>query len=306
MIVTPSFILSFFEEHGICSYNLIEYNEWKGRYCYKFEYDKKELFLKWNDCDLTHMSHKQSLQREIYAYNLLREKNITPLLYLELKSDGDQHQIIVPSDLLVTEYISGFTTLRTALKEKQYCSDNEEIIRIIKQTLNAWQNCIFTLSTGTLENIPNTFEETPTMLFDRYFGSLLCSGPFETKGSHYELYRNRLLKKVMNAQLKKVLKRYLNNIQKYIIHGDFHANNILINEHACKIIDLENIHLGSPEIELVYIYSQIKLLVRDNRAAIEWMEKYIKQEIEVIENYDLFCFCSSVFFRSIRINHRFY
>ncbi|MBR3537833.1 MAG: aminoglycoside phosphotransferase family protein [Eubacterium sp.] len=281
----PDEIMEYLQKKDAREINLVEFNERKGRYCYSFRLNDRKYFLKWNDKDPAHEKFRLLLQNEIRVYSLLKEEAITPA------SQSD-----VPEDMLVMEFLPDAVTLRKCLKE---CGqDPESVKKVIEDVFSAWYRGVRTLGKAPEEEEA----ESDYSLFDRYLYSLLCSGPFEMKQRKAEWYRNRAIRKVMSKKAAKCLKQREEG-EPSGIHGDFHANNVLISKGRCCLIDLENAGIGCPDIEMAYLYAQLKLLLRDQTEIIRWMNHYLES---MISDRQLFRYCAKVYYRAIRLNHRFY
>lgn len=285
MMLIPDEIMEFLQNKGAQDIQLIEYNERKGRYCYSFRLNDREYFLKWNDTDPEHEKFRLLLQDEIRVYSLLQDEAITP----EFLSDA-------PKDMLVMEFLPDAVTLRKFLKEGK--QDPESVKKVIGNVFSAWYRGICALAKTPEEGEA----ESDCSLFGRYLRMLLCSGPFETKQRKVEWYRNRVIFKVMKRKAEKCLKQREPGVVS-VIHGDFHANNVLVSDGKCFLIDLENNSVGCPDIELAYMYVQLKLLLREQKDIIRWMNHYLE---DMISDRQLFRYCTGVYYRAIRMNHRFY
>lgn len=292
MIETPREILSFFETNDIDDFDLLEYNDRKGRYCYRFAYGNNTCFLKWNDNDIEHKQFKESLHREINAYQLLDGADVTPALM----NCGQ------PKDMLVSEYLTNAKTIRALLKEDN--TDNNTIIHLVERIITTWFECIENLSDTKLE-IPKD-EYAGYSLFDRYLGSLFCSRPFEAEKLRKTLLlRNKIIKKATSLFFKR---KIINLTRKRlrVVHGDFHANNILVVGGTCKIIDFENVRMGCREIELAYIVAQLYLLLRNNKCVITKIDLTIQGRMSKDFDFNLYSFVLSLYEKSIRYNPCFY
>lgn len=288
--------VNWLNEHKIEDYELLEVNERKGRYCISFEINGCKRFLKWNMADSdVHKEFWQLLRKEESIYSLLQGKNISPP-YKNI--DG----------VFSVDFIQDAKTLRKRVKELvKHDSNTEELFQLIRDVLFKWQCFIQTLTPLRMEGLKVI---SPIDEYRKYLGILLLSGPFETKKLRgLEITVNRFLYRFfLKKDMEKSpnMQQFLNNRQYPVTHGDFHANNVIIGNSDCFIIDYENVQHGSPEIEQAYMYAQICLLIRKNKKLRKRLDNYINNEMLIINNKALFWSIFTVYSKAIRFNRRFY
>lgn len=224
-------IKKWFDAQSVKDYELIEYNGWKGRYCLSYLTNKGDRrFLKWNkNLTETQKHHEQLLKKEQQIYQHLKGLGITP-------------QYIDDDQMFITEFVDG-RTLRETIKSFEESGDRGRLYQIVTESLKKWQAFINAMS--------DSYDECPNMVkmqdeFDKYLGTLLLSGPFESKRlNKLEWIKNliiyRCFKMIGGIMLKKELKEECTMSD---IHGDFHANNLLVTTDKVFLVDLENVRLG--------------------------------------------------------------
>ena len=309
----PEYIRQFFDARGITEFELVEENARKGRYCFSFREGEKQRFLKWNMAGEQYELYHSALFTEQKVYQALQGKEVTP--------------VYVPEEdypeLVVSEFLTESETLRSRLKklvegeaedgkehDKEALNDDKAtdaaIRALVEKMLTKWRTYVETLSQSEVDI---SRVETGERLFKKYLSSILTSGPFDTKAGKLENYMNR-------ARNKFITKFRMGKVRKMIgqcgyeelpfVHGDFHANNILVAGDEPMIIDLESTRTGIPEIELAYMYAQIVLLIRDRKELIHQLNQFIKKEMTFLRDRRVFAFFFRIYYRAIRKNHRFY
>lgn len=281
---------------NIRTYKIIEYNAYKGRYCLECNGKEGVFILKWNATDDLYTKHLNSLCKERSIMHHLKNSDITPKLLLLSDCDGDNY--------FATEKVGRGLTLRNVVKEL-YCKGNiYKICNILKSTFAKWNHLIMTLEGYE----PQTFDYyINDNLFRRYMSSLLCSGPFESSIYKIERFRNIMINQCLRLCLKRRMNyvKFLQDKNKILCHGDFHANNVLIDKSEPYFIDLEDVRYGVPEIELAYLYVQICCLVNNNMVIRKEIDEFIKRKILAITDMNLFWDVFELYFKIIRLNHRF-
>ena len=309
----PEYIRQFFDARGITEYELVEENARKGRYCFSFREGEKRRFLKWNMEGDQYELYHSALFTEQQVYQALQGKEVTP--------------VYVPEEdypeLVVSEFLTESGTLRSRLKQlmgnetengknidtkaSEGAKNTDDAIRVlVEKMLTKWMTYVQTLSQSEVD-IPRT--ETGERLFKKYLSSILTSGPFDTKAGKLENYMNRARNKfITKFRMGKARKMILQCSYEELpfVHGDFHANNILVAGDEPMIIDLESTRTGIPEIELAYMYAQIVLLIRDRKELIHKLNQFIKKNLTLIRDKKVFLYFFRIYYRSIRRNHRFY
>lgn len=228
-------IKEWFDAQPVKDYKLIEYNGWKGRYCLFYLTNKGERrFLKWNKhLTETQKHHEQLLKKEKHIYQQLKGLGITP-------------QYIDDDLMFITEFVDG-RTLRNTIKSLEESGDSDRIYQIVTETLKKWKAFVNALSDSydVYHNMVRLQDD-----FNKFLGTLLLSGPFETKClNKLEWIKNlviyRCLKMIAGLTLKKVLKE---KCTMSIIHGDLHANNLLVAADKVFLVDLENVRWGGQKL----------------------------------------------------------
>ena len=285
----------WFRHYNIKDYGLLEYNEWKGRLCVWFEdVDGVKKILKWNRKDTElHRKHNAQLKREREIYAYLKGKNLTPKFF-------DSYE----NDMLIAKYVEG-QSLRFCLKNLVVENDDnyQKICNIICDTLLKWQTLVMELTKLHIDGIQRLSSRDE---YSKYLVSLLLSGPFDAKKlGKFRLFLNRQILRLFLYWYHDVFNEIKDIEGKYVTHGDFHANNILIENGKIYLIDLEGVQLGSPELELAYFYSQIRLLIRRNKELLKEIDLFIDKNIVIVDKGS-FHRVLKVFDSAIKYNSRFY
>ena len=270
----PDDIASFFCRNQIQMFQVIEYNEHKHRLCLCYEQFGKRHLLKWNDIDAPFEAYYASLQKEYTIYKHIDAYGIAPHLEDE-------------SGFFVTEFLDDAVTLRQKLRELDVLNDEDAICRFIKSAMMQWEKYIRSVQGIKLDGIAAIDGYSQ---YRRYLNSLMLSGPFGTKCSLFRQWINKVIWKLLTFYKPSFC---TNQIKKskhgsYIIHGDFHANNILVSRGQVKLIDFEEIMYGSLELELAYFYSQIWKLIKTNKPLkmrIEYMVKHQFNQLMDVRAY---------------------
>jgi len=294
--VIPAPILEFFRNKGVDQCELIEENVRKGRYCFAYQDGEKKRFLKWSNDAKEYEYFHQALQKEHTVYRILQGRGITPEYVEEAEHP----------DLVITEFLPKSTTLREKIKELLEYHMEEDIRILVETLIREWIEYVERVSPHRKELAG---EETGEDLFRKYLSSLLKSGPFGTTEKRTESMKNRVLYKVyLRTRTGKVRKliRSLNYTELPLVHGDFHANNVLVAGDHPVIIDLESVRSGIPEIEIAYMYAQICLLIRDRKDLMHQLNEYLVKKISANYSKSAFRYFFRLFYRAIRKNHRFY
>ena len=292
----PDPVRYFFEKNGITEYQLEAVNERKGRYCYSYEKAGARFFLKWNRAGESYQLYHDALTLEHTVYRTLQGQGLTPV-YIE-REDAPE--------LLITEYMETEGTLREVLKNLEEAGDTERIYRLVSALFRKWCNYVKLLSAESeAMNLSGTGEE----LYTKYLNSLYLSGPFDTKGKRVEMYRNRVVNKLTKKLDAGKVREMIGSLDYEVlpvVHGDFHANNILVAGDEPVILDLESTRTGIPEIELAYMYAQIAVLIRSRKELIRKLNTFINREVTVLRDRHVFWEFFRTYYTAARRNHRFY
>ena len=290
-------IKQFFQDNGITEYSLQAVNERKGRYCYSYSKEGRSFFLKWNRPDESCRLYHDALQLEHRVYHVLQGQGLTPV-YVDRVDEPE---------LLITEYMETEGTLREVLKKLADPDDTERIFRLVSSLFKKWSTYVERLSEIGAEelSVSGTGEE----LYIKYLNSLYLSGPFDTKSSRMESFRNRVVNKLTKKLNAGKVKQWIGELDYPVlpvVHGDFHANNILVAKDEPVILDLESTRQGIPEIELAYMYAQIAVLIRDRKELIRRLNTFINKDVTVLRNRQIFWEFFRIYYTAARRNHRFY
>lgn len=296
----PKELDEFLDYHKVSDYSIVENNKNKGRYCISYEKDNTKFFLKYNDKEADHLKHWKKLKYEQLIYSMLGESHL-----LSVFTD-DKYK-----DFLITEYVDG-VTFRTKMKELYSNEEYDALVDCIRDVFVCWNQSIHTFNTPdnrkTIKK-NQVSSKASKSVFEIYLRSLYCSGPHGTQINRAELYRNRLLLALKKRSISRELLKRLNLTEAEsvpYIHGDFHANNVLIgNSEKVTILDYENVCKGYPEVELAYMYAQCALLFRNKRSVRKKTDRII-DELGEIKDKELFWTVFKLYFEAVRKNHRFY
>lgn len=290
-LIMDSALETWLNNHNIHQFQIIEYNPWKGRYCLLFDYQNKKCFLKWNDSNIVHSEHKKLLLKELAIYKILKEQQVTPIFF--------------GGEVFLTQYIDNAETLRSALIKLAENKKYKTFLQIVQKTFETWNRAVKSIS---ISNVDFPSGE-PIKLYRRYLRSLLCSGPINTKANKFLTQRNTLIYFLYRIGIDWRVRKVLSSLNKSllpIIHGDFHANNVLVdNDLNVYIIDYENVGHGVAEIEIAYMYSQIRLLCKNKKELLDKIDLIMKSEIINSYNMVLFDYVLNHFNKAIKLNNRF-
>lgn len=285
----PVEIKKWFADQGVGSYNLVEYNPRKGRWCLSFvDKDNRRLFLKWNENDEQHIAFYNSMEMEEHIYKCLRKSGITPKYY-----GGGQ---------FVTECISNPKTLREVIKELINYNDDSALYRVVIRSLDKWQDYIAS------SNIDFLFLCDPKCEYDRYLYSTLLACPMNTIMGPNEKKRNGYIFKIIKKLLNNKISKLVNDEQLVLkkTHGDFHLNNIMIDDKGdLYLIDFEDSKICLPEIELAYFMSQVLILLRKKNQVKFMINKYVDDSIVVLSDKKLYRKILRLFNFTIQFNTAF-
>lgn len=281
--------IRWFEEQGIKDYDLVMSNPWKGRQCYTFTApDGTRQFLKWNDEAEAHAVHWTLMEKEENIYKILQTTDIAPCYIL---SDG----------MFVTEYVEGGESLRTKIKNLLQSNDEIEVARLVQETLSKWKQ--FRMKMADHGDLANHSDNMAC--FDFYLMSLLVSGPIETKWSVFMRYRNRFLLEMFRYRYKGYVANLLSGKRIEVIHGDFHANNVMVGKLGkVYLLDFENLRYGLPEIELAYMVTQLNKLTEGRLVLSKEISDYIKK-CKIVEDYGLYEEVLKIYKKAVSYNPRF-
>lgn len=221
----------------ICS--VISVNEEKGRYVISaLDKDKRDVCIKWNES--YNCLGITSLRKEMSVYRWLGKTDCVP-------------RVVCNEEILVTEYIKESITFREWILKND---DKESFSMFINEVVDKYKVFLMKLNERRRDEVETL--KTDTQL-EGFLSKLLYSGPYLTKIHAFERIRNSLLRKTIERKFDVDISD--NN---FMIHGDFHLNNILISDTKAYIIDVENVIYGNCNIELAYWYVQVWVLIYDN------------------------------------------
>lgn len=290
MAEIPSELTQWFAEHEVKEYRLIEHNPRKGRWCFSYvDKEDNHLFLKWNDQDEVHKEFLRQFEREKYLFELLDGTEVTPKYY------GDEQVLL---NKLVTA-----KTLRESILTLQREGKEDLIPHLVVSAVKKWE--VFVKCS---EHI-NIELATPDPIWEyssRYLCALLLSAPWGDGLGKWEYKRNvfvlKVLCKLTNSDIELYTKR--RNAGFKTVHGDFHANNILIdNNEKVYIIDFEDVRKGLPELELAFMLAMVHGLVK-KRIAIT-IDRELKQALTLEMNRELFSKVLKTYDIAVTFNHTF-
>lgn len=212
-----------------------------------------------------------------------------------------------PDEFFVSDYISNAMTLREKIKNLLSTDDIAEIERIVKETLIKWDKLVTIVNSDEIHKVE--LKKNDNNLFFVYLDSLLCSGPMGTSSSFIQRKRNAVLKRAYKLIKSKKIISKIDSVYPSgfpVIHGDFHANNVIAGNDSIYIIDLENCRFGAPEVELAYFYAQISLLLNDKKELLKCFDMFIMEKMSMLTDMGLFWRIYQIFFRVVKLNRRFY
>ena len=112
----------------------------------------------------------------------------------------------------------------------------------------------------------------------------------------------KVLCKLTNSDIELYTKR--RNAGSKTVHGDFHANNILIdNNEKVYIIDFEDVRKGLPELELAFMLAMVHGLVKKKIAIT--IDRELKQALTLEMNGELFSKVLKTYDIAVTFNHTF-
>ena len=290
MQVIPKELEKFFAERHADHVEVVEHNARKGRYCIRFHMGEGTFFLKYNEKGGEYQPYFELLEKERQTYRMMDGLDVTPR--------------IMDSPYFVMENSDG-GTLRHAWKARKTEADTREAMELTKSALLKWQRMILALSEAVMQDIDH---KEAIWQWNKYWSSLLCSGPFDTHANKVIFYRNLLILKVKRFFLGKKVAALLQKCQSgenYVIHGDFHLNNILIKTKEPYLIDFENIKYCSPTVELAYFWAQQGLLCGKEQELKKELKDFMEENITIIQDWDVFWKVCHFYENSIRWNRRF-
>lgn len=277
----PKELESELNKKGICDYRIISTNKAKGRFnLWALENDGKELCIKWN-CN-ENAYGKGTFKKEKEIYHWLEGETCIP-------------KVVYNEDILATRYIKNGCTLRQWLNKND---DRESFCHLIRDIIQKYQKYLSKINEHTPVNIEKLQGKEQ---FNMFLNKLLYSGPYGTKVYKIENIRNKILKKLLKRQYAMDIKN-----GNSLIHGDFHLNNILIDNSHSYIIDLENIVYGNVNVELAYWYVQVWMLIYDKKELREILYKEVSVEMEEIIDIEEFSKVVKVYQNAILLNRRFH
>ena len=284
-VVTP---VKWFEDNGIKDYEIVMSNPWKGRKCYVFrDKDGKKFFLKWNDTEDSYTAHLEQMEKEERIYRVLQTTDIAP------KYQG--------GGMFITECIEEGVTLRKKIKELLSQDDEDGIVRLVQETLLKWKE--FRIIMVEHDNLVTVSDSLKS--FDNYLMSLMVSGPIETKWSLFMRYRNRVLLELFRWRYKNKVSKLTINQKREIIHGDFHANNVVIDRSGkVFLLDFENAQTGIADIELAYMVAQLHNLLKVKCSIVKRIDSML-EEHELINDSSVFGSIMDIYDKAISWNPRF-
>ena len=280
--------IQWFQEQGITRYEIVMSNPWKGRRCFVFwNSDGARHFLKWNDTDENFAHHRYLMEKEEQIYRLLKTTDISPRY--------------IGGDMFVTEYVEGGETLRNKLKEVLRLGNENEALNLLHATFEKWQQF------RKVVNRHQEFVEKKNVnyIFNRYLSSLIVSGPIDTKWSRAMFYRNRILQLFFRIRYRKFGKTLLQGYPAEAIHGDFHLNNVMIDENRhVYLLDFESVKTGRSEIELAYFVVQLYQL-KEGSDLFSRDVDILVDTMDLVENRNLYIAIKRIFCKAIKNNPRF-
>lgn len=257
----PDELKRLLDESRINVYEIIDINIRKKRYCLSGTTCLgQHLFIKWNENKPEFAF--QGLRREVQIYKCLSKKNITPEIYLD-------------EPFLATKFEHHCNTLRECILN---ISSDIEFERIMQNAIGVYTRMLDELNHANQYKKIEIPEVPFRMLLKKYFSILASSGPRGcVKTKKWEQLKNKLVTKMIFC------KEYIHytknhNHMFYLAHGDFHLNNLLVNEKLnVFIIDFENIYCGDVNTELAYWYVQIWILINRKSSLQHILDREINQ-----------------------------
>lgn len=286
----PSELLDWFNEKQVKNLEVVENNPRKGRWCFSYLcFDNNRSFLKWNDGLPQHEQYKRQLDKEWQIYNILAGEGITP----EIKQGGAFYEY---------QFLQGETLRKRLITLHEGNGKKDEVaVRLVRETLNKWINFIEVVKkTGVdLETASPSWEFS-----SRYLWALLLSSPVGEKLGKWEKYRNNILYVLLSRLFTKYIVKAINDqqITPSLVHGDFHANNVLVDSNEeIFLIDFEDARKGIPELELAFMLSMLSGLV--NKQTWRAIMNELKEKNISCINKRLMLRVLSIYQFAVRCNH---
>ena len=279
----PEQLAEELKKRNIDDYKIISVNAAKGRFNLLASIkDGHSLFIKYNDVNAAGWN---SFQKEKGIYQFLKgDTSIPMVMYNE-------------ENILAMEYFEDSCTLREWLFHNESA---EEFSCLIRSALNKYRS--FLVRINEYPGEMRTFEADNELR--SFLAKLLLSGPYGSKVYKVERFRNRCLYHLFRWAYASRIKL---NDNAYAIHGDFHLNNILVNDGEAYMIDLENVVRGNAAAELAYWYVQIWVLIHNNRELLDILEQEIRRifEIEMLDEGEFYTIVK-LYQKAVKLNRRFH
>lgn len=254
MDVMPKELVNILNKMGIADYSILSQNAEKGRYNVCVNLEGENFILKWNDPAI--LRGQRALEKEIMVYKALKDAECVPKRLVD--------------ECLITKYISNGKTFRECLLSS---NDKKEFEIYIDCVLKAYLEFLGKLNEYDLD-LPECYQSHGDQC-RKFLSKAIYSGPYLSKKYCFEKIRNCLIRKIF-------LDRKKINYQSktYIMHGDFHLNNIIISNQNAYIIDLEDTTYGNVNIELAYFYSRVWILICGQKDWVEILDNKIERVLE--------------------------
>lgn len=263
---------------------LIQYNERKGRYCWRLYREEKTFFLKYNDPKEEYLKYSNDLLKEGGVYKALKETGIMPRLE-EIIDHG-----------YISEWIEGASTIRDFIISE---ANDNIIYNAVTDLILKWKQFSQKLDESDL-----IIENSPQM-GKRYLGVLGFSGPFGTSGRIKKIDRIKiqLCMYLLYPSLRRKLRK---NCTLKVCHGDFHMNNIVADlSGKCRIIDAENVGRFYCEAELAFFISQLKKVLKEKHILLKRIELFVEMELNGFINVFVYLKILKLYYYVISFNPRF-
>ncbi len=298
-MITEAFIHELEQKHYSIE-KIVYTNEAKGRICAEAkDFTGNKVFVKYND--KTEPAFYETIQKECGIYRALSGKEWIPGLK------------VAENGLLITEFIQDGKTLRKSIIDymKDNTGDVNTIGNIIDSTYSDYADMIKSLAYGyNLEKSGESAESRNSirMAVD-YLAKLLMSGPMDNKKTNKAIMiRNKVLFRLFRYRINMGFRfRRFSQMDYGIIHGDYHANNLIYDGKKVFIIDYENVNFGVAEYELAYYTAQVhRLLDGDKNLQRATLNSARRTISEMKLNEKCFDWILNIYIKSIRFNPRFY
>ena len=195
-------------------------------------------------------------------------------------------------NVLVLEYIDGITLREAIIKNKVNTDLIDDLFIKIEQLYKNGKRY------SDNYNFDNAFSRLEV---------LISSGPIQTINVKIPLIKkilNKFLSFYLRNKLKKVIfKAPTLSLREGFVQGDFHYNNILIEDNKVKFIDFENVQYnGFFEFDILFLLVMIETLLEDSNEK-KYFQERIKNFLGTNHNLEEIY---EIYKKAIKFNNRFH